>query len=265
MKAWYERLFEEYGQRYDSEDFTLGTLGEVDFIEDEIRLCKEASRQEKTGASSPYRILDIGCGTGRHAIELSKRGHVVTGIDLSASMLEHARQKAKSQGLDLDFRQHDARQLPFQEEFDMVIMLCEGGFPLMETDEENYQILQNAARAMRSPATFIFTTLNGLFPLFHDVKDFLTSNTSEGGATYGESRFDLMTFRDHNVTSIINDKGEKVDLTCNERYYVPSEITWMLKSLGFNQIGIYGAKLGAFSRQDALTTEDYEMLVIAKK
>jgi hypothetical protein len=39
----------------------------------------------------------------------------------------------------------------------------------------------------------------------------------------------------------------------------------MLKSLGFNTVDIFGAKLGAFSRKDALTTEDYEMLVIAEK
>ena len=48
-----------------------------------------------------------------------------------------------------------------------------------------------------------------------------------------------------------------------ERYYVPSEITWLLKSLGFKRIDIYGAKLGAFSRNDEITTEDFEMLVIA--
>jgi len=54
-------------------------------------------------------------------------------------------------------------------------------------------------------------------------------------------------------------------LKCNERYYVPSEITWMLKTLGYKKIDIFGAKLGAYSRKDQLTTEDFEMLVIAEK
>ena len=54
-------------------------------------------------------------------------------------------------------------------------------------------------------------------------------------------------------------------LRCNERYYVPSEITWLLKTLKFKTVDIYGAKLGAFSRTDILSTEDYEMLVIAEK
>jgi len=58
---------------------------------------------------------------------------------------------------------------------------------------------------------------------------------------------------------------KKIDLECNERYYVPSEITWLLKTLDFKTIDICGAKLGAFSRKDKLTTEDFEMLIIAEK
>jgi hypothetical protein len=46
---------------------------------------------------------------------------------------------------------------------------------------------------------------------------------------------------------------------------VPSEISWLLKSLDFKTVDIYGAKLGAFSRENMLTTEDFEMLVIAEK
>lgn len=74
-----------------------------------------------------------------------------------------------------------------------------------------------------------------------------------------------MTFRDFNITEIEDDLGNKKTLECNERYYVPSEITWLLKSLGYKTIEIFGAKLGAFSRQDKLTTKDFEMLVIAEK
>jgi hypothetical protein len=74
-----------------------------------------------------------------------------------------------------------------------------------------------------------------------------------------------MTFRDFNVTEFEDDLGNKKTLHCNERYYVPSEITWLLKSLGYRTIGIFGSRLGAFSRNDKLTTEDFEMLVIAQK
>jgi 2-polyprenyl-3-methyl-5-hydroxy-6-metoxy-1,4-benzoquinol methylase len=253
MKQWYESLFENYGRKYDDESFTQGTSGECDFIEKELNYNKS------------LKIIDIGCGTGRHSIELAKRGYTVTGIDLSESQLERAREKAKAKNLQVDFQKRDARQLPFKEEFDLAMLICEGAFPLMETDEMNYEILRNAAAALKPGGKLIFTTLNGLFPLFHSIENFCASGAKEGNATYRKSSFDLMTFRDFNSTSVEDDSGNSKELECNERYYVPPEITWLLKSLGFEKIDIYGAKLGAFSRNDRLSTDDFEMLVIAEK
>jgi len=252
-KQWYESLFENYGQTYDRESFTQGTVGECDFIEKELNFNKS------------LKILDVGCGTGRHSIELSKRGYSVTGIDLSESQLAQAKEKAKKENLQIEFQKHDARNLPFNNEYDAAIMLCEGGFPLMETDEMNFEILKSVTKSLKAKAKFIFTTLNGLFPLYHSVEKFCAANSIGDNATYRSSTFDLMTFRDYNITEIIDDSGNKKTLECNERYYVPSEISWMLKTLGYKKIEIFGAKLGAFSRNDKLTTEDFEMLVIAEK
>lgn len=252
-QQWYQSLFENYGEKYDQESFTQGTAGECDFLEAEL------------GRNTSLSILDVGCGTGRHAIELTQRGYSVTGVDLSASQLKRAIEKAEKLGLKIDFQQHDARKLPFRQEFDVAIMLCEGGFPLMETDEMNFEILKNVTQALKSHGKFIFTTLNGLFPLFHSVEAFCASQTEEGNATYRNNTFDLMTFRDHNITEIEDDSGNKKVLNCNERYYVPSEITWLLKSLGYLKIDIFGARLGLFSRSHELTTSDFEMLVIAEK
>ncbi len=55
-KQWYETLFENYGKKYDNESFTQGTKGECDFIEKELNYDKR------------LKILDVGCGTGRHSI-----------------------------------------------------------------------------------------------------------------------------------------------------------------------------------------------------
>lgn len=74
-----------------------------------------------------------------------------------------------------------------------------------------------------------------------------------------------MTFRDYNITTFADDEGNEHQLECNEIYYVPSEISWLLKSLVFKKIGIFGAKIGAYSREDKLTIEDYQMLVVAEK
>ncbi len=253
MTQWYEALFENYAHKYDNEPFVHGTIGECDFIEQEI------------GRDHARRILDIGCGTGRHAIELAKRGYTVIGVDLSESQLARARDKADEAGVTVAFHRHDARALPFENEFDLAIMLCEGGFSLMETDEMNFAILQGAARALKRDGKLIFTTLNGLFPLFHSVSDFYKSAQKEGQSECRECSFDLMTFRDHNTAVFEDDSGNKRELKCNERYYVPSEITWLLKTLGFNTIDIVGARLGAYSRNDKLTTEHFEMLVVAER
>lgn len=144
-------------------------------------------------------------------------------------------------------------------------MLCEGAFPLMETDEMNYEILKNATKSLKEHGRLIFTTLNGLFPLRYSLEEFHTPASGEGNATCRSNTFDLMTFRDYNITEIEDDVGNKKELKCNERYYVPSEISWLLKTLGYITIEIFGAKLGAFSRSDKLTTEDFEMLVVAEK
>lgn len=254
MKQWYESLFENYAKTYDNECFTQGTIGECDFIVKEI------------GYDKSLRIIDIGCGTGRHSIELTKRGYTVVGVDLSESQLERAKEKAKDQNIQIDFQKHDVRNLPFKNEFDLAIMLCEGGFPLMETDEMNFEILKNVSESLRQSGKFIFTTLNGLFPIHHSIEKFCTDATKEeGNAAYKDSYFNLMTFRDHTIATIEDDFGNKKELECNQRFYIPSEITWLLKTLNFKKIDIYGTKLGAFSRDDKLSIDDFEMLVIAEK
>ena len=252
MGQWYEDLFKNYADKYENESFTTGTTGEVDFIEQEI------------GTNKSLKILDIGCGTGRHDIELTRRGYNVVGVDLSEAMILKARANASKANVKVEFRQGDARALSFKEEFDFVMMVCEGGFPLMETDEMNFSILQSAYNAVKPGGKFLFTTLNGLFPLFHSVKDFINKN-STGGAICKTNTFDLMTFREYSDYEMIDDNGEKKILKCNERYYVPSEITWLLNSLGFKKVEILGSTIGEWRRNRQLTTDDYEMLVIANK
>jgi 2-polyprenyl-3-methyl-5-hydroxy-6-metoxy-1,4-benzoquinol methylase len=254
MKPWYESFFENYGNTYENEPYTKGTKGECDFIEKEV------------GYKKGIRILDIGCGTGRHAIELATRGYQVTGVDLSDSMLQKAHQNAKQQQVHVIFEKHDARALPYTSEFDLAIMLCGGAFPLMETDEMNYRILENASRALKpKKSKLIFGTMNGLYPLFHSVIDFINSKETDTSSGMSTTTFDLMTLRQQSTITFVDDDGQKKELQCDERYYVPSEIDWMLKSLGFTTIDIYAAKLGAYSRENPLTTEDFEMLVIAEK
>jgi SAM-dependent methyltransferase len=250
MTRWYEELFRNYAAAYDREVFTQGTKGEADFIE------KEA------GGDKQIRILDIGCGTGRHDLELARRGYSrLVGVDLSDGQLARARKLAAAEELRVDFRRMDARKLDFRGEFDLALMICEGAFPLMETDEMNYAILQGAAQALRPGGKLILTTLSALFPLFHSVKDFLDGQASS--AKEQGQAFDLMTFREKSALKAVDDSGNTLRLECDQRYYTPSEMTWLLKAAGFEKVEIFGARLGAFSREDPLTPDDFEMLVVA--
>jgi SAM-dependent methyltransferase len=250
-KKWYEELFADFAEGYDREGFTKGTAGECDFIEAEI------------GGDRSVPILDVGCGTGRHAIELARRGYRVTGIDLSASQIERARAKAAAAGVSPDLRVGDARALPFDGEFGLAVMICEGAFPLMETDEMNFEILRGAARALRPGGKLVMTTLNGLFPLHRSVGQ--VENQSGGDSATEGHAFDLMTFRMRSRLTARDDHGRPVELDCDERWYIPSELVWLLKQAGFASAGIFGAKLGAFSRADALTPDDFEILAVAVK
>ena len=251
-QQWYEALFENFAENYEKEVYTKGTIGEVDFIEKEINFDKSK------------KILDLGCGTGRHTIELTKRGYSVTGLDLSETQLRKAREKADALKMNINFIKDDARYYKLEEKFDLVIMICEGAFSLMETDEMNFTILKNVYDSLKEKGKLIFTTLNGLFPLFHSVKDFINSENTGNDVMEGNT-FDLMTFREYSVLKTVDDSGKELVLNCSSRYYVPPEITWMLESLGFAKTEIFGCKLGAYNRNDKLTTEDYEMLLIAEK
>jgi len=252
MSQWYEALFTDYAEKYDQEIFTQGTVAEVDFIESEIKY------------DQSLKILDIGCGTGRHAIELARRGYVVTGLDLSDSQLARARKKATAAGVKVAFLKRDARDFRFEEPFDVAIMLCEGAFSLMETDAMNFQILANAGQALKPGGLFIFSCLNALFPLYHSVQNFINEN-SVNELTSVTNNFDLMTFRDFSTVTVVDDHGVVKTLNCNERYYAPVEITWLLQSLKFSTVDIFGCDTGDFRRGRKLTSDDFEMLVVAKK
>lgn len=249
-KSWFELLFENYSKTYDKEAFTQGTVQEVDFLEKEIDVNKDMS------------ILDVGCGTGRHSVELAKRGYKVTGLDISKDQLKAAREKAKAANVEIEFLHLDARNFQLNEKFDLVIMLCEGGFSLMDTDEENFAILENVNKTLKAGGKFIFTTLSVLYPIFNSLKKFHDENIVTG--SFENHSFDIMTFRDKNQMEIPDDDGNVRKLDCNERYYAPSEIKWLLKSLGMKNIEIWGCEIGNFQKKK-LSVNDFEMLVISEK
>src|SRR5262245_18003598 len=72
------------------------------------------------------RVLDLACGTGRHSIELARRGFSVLGVDIATDLLEVADRDAAEADGDVSFLEADLRELPFEEEFDVVLNLNDG-------------------------------------------------------------------------------------------------------------------------------------------
>ena len=77
-KSTWEEFFDAYAPVYEDNAFTKNTIREVDFLIEELALPPGGS------------ILDVGCGTVPHSIELARRGYSVTGLDLSRQMLARA-------------------------------------------------------------------------------------------------------------------------------------------------------------------------------
>ena len=95
------------------------------------------------------RILDLACGSGRHSLELRRRGFEVVGADISADLIEIARRAAAEAELDVEFVQADLRDLDYDTEFDLVLNLNDGAVGYLESDEENRRTFGVISRALR--------------------------------------------------------------------------------------------------------------------
>ena len=224
---WYKEFFEEMGIEYEDYPFTQNTENEVNWMVREYLTNPE------------MKILDVGCGTGRHAINLATKGYKnITGIDLSPSMIRAAREAAKEKNVSVDFKVGDARELPFESEFDAAICLCEGAFGLLENDTENYKVLRAVHKSLKKGGIFILTTLN----------------------LFREEKFDPMTCRTASEMEITRKDGGKKTIHCSDRSYTFPELKWVLEQLGFEVI------LGAnpFSKEP-IEYGAMEFMVVGKK
>lgn len=95
------------------------------------------------------RILDLACGSGRHSLELVRRGFSVVGADISPDLIEIAHAEAEREGLEAAFVLADLRELNFDAEFDIVLNLNDGAVGYFETDEENHRTFETISRALR--------------------------------------------------------------------------------------------------------------------
>jgi ubiquinone/menaquinone biosynthesis C-methylase UbiE len=116
--------------------FTKGTVQEVDFLVELMDIPKNS------------RILDIGCGPGRHSLELARRGYTSVGVDISSEFIKYANKIATEEKLMAEFLVADARELNFNQEFDGAICLCEGAFGLAGNEDNHRKVLKGVYNAL---------------------------------------------------------------------------------------------------------------------
>jgi len=145
-------LYHKFAQYFDIIYADKDYEKECDFIESIIQA-------HNFSPNCSMKILDIGCGSGEHAIILNKKGHLMTGIDLSETMISKAREK--SDGLNINFQHMDMTKFLLKEKFDVCTCLFCGICYLSGiNDLEN--TLKCVKESLQPSGLFIFDFWNGL-------------------------------------------------------------------------------------------------------
>jgi len=250
---WWVPLARHLGDAYLQYAFTAGTQQEVDFI------------AETLGATPGERLLDVGCGPGRHAVEFARRGLQVLGIDISPEFVAIAHRRAADAGVQPSFFSMDARELPFDAEFDLAICLCQGGFGLGLPD---LQILRNIRRSMKPGGRLALGAANVFYALHHlsasdSPSDSPGGTPALGGQVTGEFDPVKMLFK-AKVEGVIGAGGATADFEIWNSCYTPRELEWIANGAGLDPEAVFGVSPGEYGR-DVPTFEHPELLLIARK
>ena len=248
---WFEDLADHLQEAYLRYSFTKGTSEEVDQIISQLRL------------QPGDRVLDVGCGPGRHSLELGRRGISCHGIDISERFVELATTSAVAEGLSdlVTFERVDARKLQFACEFDGVFSLCEGAFGLQggpaTEDPPNLRgdqmILSGMTQALRRGHRLLIAAFSAYFQL-HNFEDDETS-----------VEFDLLTATRHERTEIRNPHGQAVFADLWTTCFTPRELWLMAEIAGLEPLQIRSVHSGEDWKAEALDLSHAELLLLARR
>lgn len=249
MDWWKDFFREDYFKQYDRHLTPERTAKEVRAIKKILHLKKGD------------KILDLGCGQGRIAIGLAKRGYNVIGLDYSRYMLDIAKGRADKEKVSVNFIQNDMRRINFKEEFDVVIswFTTFGYF----SDKDNAQVMKKVSKALKENGKFLIDIVNFKeyylknrnTPTFtpktwYDYKDFVVLENHE---------YDKRRSRD-NCKRIFLTGNKRKEYNWSLRLYSSSEIKNMLSKSGFEITRVYGGHdLSEF------TNKSRRIVIVAQK
>ena len=248
--------------------FTTHSDWPIAFFDDDYlklyapRLTEERTRLEvefmvgalelKPGA----RLCDLACGTGRHAIEMARRGYAVTGFDFNAKYLELAAAAAKAAGVEVAWSCGDMRELGFEREFDAVYSYFTSfGY---YSDEANERVLAGIARSLVPGGTLLIDVLNRDQILTHPSQRSWVQRP-DGALLMEENTLDLATSR---VTSrqilIEPGAGSRMTKEYDLRTYTCAELSALLRRYGLTPQRVLGGPDGS-----AYSIESRRLVVVA--
>jgi ubiquinone/menaquinone biosynthesis C-methylase UbiE len=168
------------------------------------------------------RILDVGCGPGRHAHAIARRGIDVIGADIAAAFLS-----AAGAG---KWVRADARRLPFSPKtFDAAISLCQGGFGLL--GGEDSQVLAQMAGVVKKGGRVAVSAFSAYFAVRH----------LEAGDT-----FDATQGVNHERAEVRDGEGRETAFDMWTTCFTPRELRLMAEAAGIRITGLWSARPGAY-------------------
>jgi len=234
---WFESVARYLGDSYLKYSFTKGTKQEIDFLVEALPL---------VGGD---RVIDIGCGPGRHCNELAIRGYKAFGIDISATFIEQASASAVKGA---SFRRFDARLLQDEIElhgkFDVAICLCQGAFGVMLDDSDDLDVLRGAAAVLRPGGLLALSAFNSYFSIRHHT----------------DAQFDVDRGVSHERTVLRNPAGEEMETDLWTGCYTPRELRMACSIVGLEVVRIYGVEPGKYGLIEP-SVDLPEYLLVARK
>lgn len=229
---WFEELAEFMGPAYLRYSFTKGTDQEVAFLVDEL------------GLGPGSRVLDVGCGPGRHAHALARLGVEVVGIDISERFVALASAESPPGAT---FRVGDARALGFDSEFDVAVSLCQGGFGL--AGDADLAVLAGMARAVRPGGRLALTAFSAYFAV-----RFLEDGDD----------FDAGTGINHERTTVRNEAGDEAGFDLWTSCFTPRELRLLCARCGIDVDHVWSVSPGRYCRA-APNLDSPEFLVVGRR
>jgi SAM-dependent methyltransferase len=233
---WFEPVADHLGGAYLRYSFTMGTEQEVGFLVGVL------------GLQPGMRVLDVGCGPGRHAHALAARGLEVVGVDISQRFVDLATRGAPPGA---SFLRADARALTFDAEFDAAISLCQGAFGLAGGPgaplDGDGDVLGGIARALRPGGVAAVSAFSAYFQLRY-LED--------------ADSFDAEAGVNHERTEVRDEHGAATEVDLWTTCFTPRELRLLAARAGLAVRALWSVTPGAYTAA-APSIETPEFLLLA--